>query len=240
MASELAAILGPHLRAQFPDTYVPTSRWYASGSGMCWRQRWYTARRIPRDEGTEPDARSVLTMATGSWLHERLQSAMLAAGGEAVEAEVSWRDELIGLGVRADLLVTAPALGLRPKQVPCIVEIKTVSDFGFRKARNDGPEDRHVMQAMHGAVMHGSAAGVLIVYLSRDKLELASWYMPLDDDWRQRIQHDRHRIGELDRLEKVPHRVIPGVGVVAEPAGRAAPWPCRYCAWRDRCEEDGE
>lgn len=241
MMATLDDVLTAELRAERAQKeWNGTSRWYASGSGMCWRQRWYQARDVERDPGSEPDARAILAMDVGTWLHERIQAALVRAGGDAVVAEVSWRDEQIGFGARADLIVNGPAFGLGEDQTPCTVEIKTLAGYGFRVAVKAGePEERHVAQGMHSAVAHGHR-GVLVVYLSRDTLATASWWIPVTDEWRQRIQHELHRIAELDKRDKPPHRVIPGIGVVGDPLDRAAPWHCRYCSWRERCTVDGE
>lgn len=211
------------------------SLYYASDAAACWRQRWYKAREVPPDPELSPDARGILAMDTGTYLHERLQGAISTLPG--VEVEVGWRLADPPLGGRADLVVRAPIPGeLRQEQLPAVGEIKTVSDYAFRLAVRSGPEPRHVLQAMHSACAL-ELPSVWIIYVSRDSLKVKTWWRRVDHG---AVRAERERIASQESFGVLPPREVPGTGIVDSSALPAAlPWQCRYCGWRRTCIKDG-
>ena len=231
---ELGALLGEvvadHLDAE-REPYAGVSRWHASDVKGCWRARWYKAQGIEPD--TLPSAPGTLILHTGNLIHGAVQGALAALGAEV---EVGWRDEEISLGGRADAVVREPIDGLVAEEaVPLCIEIKTMSDYGFRKAgRAGGPDDRHLAQMLLEG-HYTEAVWGWVVAVSRDSGKLLAWEFPVHEGTARR---EREGIIEHDTPVR-PARRIPEVGTVADPMAPDAPWQCRYCAFRTRCAKDG-
>jgi hypothetical protein len=222
-------------RAVERDGHVATSPFYASGALGCHRARWYQANGVRGDESCEPDMQAILAMDTGTYLHDRLQEALKATGAVS---EVTWR--LDHLGGRADLLWPGPSPVTRAHRA--VGEIKTLSNYGFRRACKVGPEDRHVLQAMLSCRVL-DALGALVIYISRDSFELASWWLDYNSFWRDETKWEIERIEALAGKEDRPLRLVwPDLHhpiTVRDPAAPNAPWQCRYCWWRETCTKDG-
>lgn len=224
------------LTAQLRDVraerqYTPTSRWFASGVLDCWRKRWYQAERIPPSE--QLTCQGMLALDVGSFLHATVQDALCRLHG--VTAEVPWRSDTYG--GRADLVVTEECPEW-PYPAPAVVEIKTVSGYGFKRCAKT-PEIRHIMQGLLCANAL-NAVGALLVYVDRDSLRIVEHWVPLDEGRAARCRDELEQCARLDAGGRLPHRVIPGVGEVQDPGSDSAPWQCRYCSWQGTCLTDGE
>lgn len=240
--SRLEQLLTDHLRSTRPERRPRVSRFYASDSMSCHRQRWYKAKEVPQD--FEPDGQGYAKMQLGNVVHDFYQGALVAVGAKA---EVGWRRE--PLGGRADLYLRTPVqldplglngdfVGPHEDECPCIGEIKTKPSYAFRKIRNSQtPEMPHVIQAACSA-LELEARSLWMIYVSRD-MECWDIVLQLTDELRAAAELEMRTVIALDNMEEVPDRYIPGTGNVDNPKSKDAPWQCRYCNFRNTCANDG-
>jgi hypothetical protein len=229
----------------------------ASGSGGCARQLAMAAAGVP--DCHFPDEVSGLAMHQGNSGHEIAQQG-LAHVLEDFEAEVPVTLTHLGFTVSgsADGAGTMGCKRHPSGQSRVVFEFKYKGAFGFKLGRENGPEQKEVVQAAIYALGLGIRR-VFIGYFARegsrmDRITLCEsmeWTFYLDDlfgDTGQTLEqlaydelHRMQAIWEQAKGNLIPARNIPGYGLVDAPvrygAKKGQPWNCRYCRVRDYCAE---
>mgnify|MGYP001498216333 FL=1 len=229
----------------------------ASGSGGCARQSALSAAGVP--DCHVPSGASGVAMHQGNSGHELMQEA-LAYVLDDFEAEVPVVLTHLGFTVSgsADGVATMGCRRHPSGQSRVVYEAKYKGGFGFKLARENGPERKEVVQAAIYALGLGIRR-VMIFYCARetsyrDKItagESMEWTFYLDDlfgDTGQTLEqlaydelHRMQAIWEQVQGNLIPARNVPGHGLVDVPpkygAKKGQPWNCRYCRVRDYCAE---
>lgn len=205
---------------------------YASEAMKCRRQIAY---RVAGVEGTDDvDSHTLVAWGVGNYLHEHIQAAYAAMYPD-FRAEVSWL--LPGLTGRADGLYTHPTDG------PTVLEVKSMDGEKFAQAVESGfPSAEHMLQGDLSALALGHEwLDVVYVAKSRPKKyrgpAIHCWHYKAD------LSHAREEarillgvVSSVADKHEVPAAVYEKQEIT-DPHKRV--WPCRYCAWRSRCIEDG-
>lgn len=245
------------------------ARLAASDAGGCARKVALGRLRVPKD--ITYDAAALMTFRAGDFYHQITQEAMVQALDMRCEVDFDLRPKLSLWGkadgvYEADITVGADIDNdVQTVLERRVVEIKSQSGYGFDLAtgakRSDdgpGPKSDHLVQAGFAAVSPQiQAAGVHIVYVSKDRGVVAEWIIGLDDPLphltpkdgepptiRSLVNAEAKRLAlilhYLDQ-DTMPARLVPGYGLVdhdpPDADSRDKPWNCRFCSWQPSCSK---
>lgn len=220
----------------------------------CSRQIGFDAIGAPQ---TEVPGTVLLAFGVGNAFHERIQAMLRERWGAETEVPVDLRPTV-------DCSGSADAVYLHPEWGKTVVEIKTISGYGFKIACGEkrderdapGPKVEHLTQA--GLYAHGlEADAVHIVYVDKDRQRFAEWVID-DFDGPLEFGYDKAApvidatlndliTSEIARMNGIagrisdgvlPARYIPGWGTVQDvpaPKSHDKPWNCRYCRYNALC-----
>jgi hypothetical protein len=207
----------------------------ASWAGDCARKIAYHLRGEPVTD--ELSAASQIAFAVGSAVHELVQDALLelhplgvaeAEGCLVVSDEVTAIapalaadfEETPVIGCHADFLYGQWSYG------PTVVEIKTMQTFPFERAKEEGPQEHHVLQAGLNGLAQG-AEQIELVYIDKAKGAIAV-YTP--KDWQKAASEEALRLAAIWES----HRI----GQLPAPIDEARRhWRCRYgCPFLATCK----
>jgi hypothetical protein len=135
-----------------------------------------------------------------------------------------------------------------------VLEIKTMRNYGFRKARNEGPKEEHLFQACAYALAKG-VTKIHLVYICTDATpsrwkdsaragDMVEWlydiYDPFDESGTPISTATTYFLEDHARMAKnyLTTGVIPE-GLRSHWAA-GIPWECDYCPYYDVCEQQGD
>ena len=135
-----------------------------------------------------------------------------------------------------------------------VLEIKTMRNYGFRKARNEGPKEEHLFQACAYALAKG-VTKIHLVYICTDATpsrwkdsaragDMVEWlydiYDSFDESGTPISTATTYFLEDHARMAKnyLTTGVIPE-GLRSHWAA-GIPWECDYCPYYDVCEQQGD
>lgn len=228
--------------AEAVDAYIesvtedrePDGKWHPSSMFGCARQAVYQMR------GTEPteetDKKSKRRFYIGHRLHEAVQRALESAVG-VVEYYPEFRihaGNIVGAGDALVKLTDGRWI---------IIEVKSIKKWGIKLGL---PKPHHVSQAKvyAWAVKHygffvgeddpyffepKDVAGILMVYVEKEELDIVEKFIPWSDEWNGEIAE---RLIELDMYREEPEALPPRLPYTKE--GKRH-WMCGYCPYATKC-----
>ena len=208
----------------------------------CDRKQVFDGMQLPRIEAGPDALNGFVAKEIGNTMHAHLQEAF-ARSYEDFECEIP---------VSIDKCLTSGHVdGVYENTV---LEIKTMRNYGFRKARNEGPKEEHLFQACAYAIALGLSK-IHLVYICTDATptrwkdtaragDMYEWiyniYDPIDESGTSisvatTYFLEAHARMALNYLQ---------TGVVPEGLktwwDAELPWECNYCPYYDICEQYGD
>jgi len=208
----------------------------ASFAGGCARRIGYQLRNEP---ATNPLTHvSILAFNIGSAVHLVVQAALqrLYPDGEA-EAEgglialgsaiCPWDPSDDGgeptIGCHADFFYGSDAL-------PTVVEIKSMQPYAFNKAKEEGVQEHHLLQAGLAGLALG-AEYLELVYVNKSQGQIAV-YRFHPSAWRAKATQEAIRLARVYELHTEGELAPP-----MDPERKV--WQCKFCPWLAVCMEAG-
>ena len=195
----------------YRDSFEERDRFYfyISDAGKCPRALYFQFKKVPRKQ---PNPRILRVFDEGDYIHMRLMSVLFSLGvAKAVEVSIPPRELIHG---RADAIVVFD-------NTPYVLEIKSTSDFNFRKLKK--PQPYHLKQLQLYMHYFKIAKGILL-YENKDNQRLKEFLIEYDPNIVEKLLKDF----ELLR-EQIKKDVIPAIPESIES------WRCRYCDYRREC-----
>jgi len=228
----------------------PASKPTADGSFLrvsnvttCARKQVFDGMGVPRIE-TGPNAvNGFVAREIGNTMHEHVQAAFKERVPDfECEVEVSI----------PKCLTSGHADGVYNDTV---LEIKTMRNYGFRKARNEGPKEEHLFQACAYALGLGIKK-IHLVYICTDATpgrwkdsaragDMVEWLYEIhesfDESGTSISTATTYFLEDHARMAKAYLQT----GVVPEGSRSyweefEVPWECNYCPYYDICEQHGD
>lgn len=208
----------------------------------CERKQVFDGMGVPRIDAGPNAVNGFVAREIGNTMHEHLQSAFKEMVPD-FECEVP-----VSI---SECMTSGHADGVYSHTV---LEIKTMRNYGFRKARNEGPKEEHLFQACAYALALG-ATKIHLVYMCSDATpgrwkdsaragDMVEWLYDIHDSFDESgtsilvattyflEQHARMATNYLT------------TGVIPEGLksswGEDVPWECNYCSHYDICEQHGD
>ncbi len=225
-----------------------------SSIGNCIRQQIYDGLRAPVEAGN-PDtaANGLVAREIGNTLHSQVQCAMETDPVfEKFRSEVRVSFPEVMRSGHADgvYLWFHNKFGKFQGRI-CVVEIKTMRNFAFRKARKEGPREQHLLQAATYALGLNVHA-VHMVYICTDATpgkwkdqakagDTIEWVYELDDRVEESgatLRTITEYVLEMEMRETITALqtgVVP-LGLKGSGGSGDTPWECGYCSYRKLCE----
>lgn len=222
------------------DEREPDGKYHPSSMFGCLRQAIYGVRGV---EKTEPlDDASKRRFYIGHRLHEAVQRALEVADG----VEKFFPEFRINMGHTVgagDALVYADGKWF-------VVEVKSIKRAGMLRGL---PKEHHVNQAKvyawavknYGFFVDDSSiidgvryyepvdvAGILMVYVEKEELQIVEQWIPWDDAWNGEIAE---RLVELDMYRDDPDSLPPRLPYSGK--GKKH-WMCGYCPYLTKCYKE--
>lgn len=192
----------------------------ASGRGGCLRQQLFGYLGTRGDKSYTSD--QAATFIHGSWTHLKWQAMGLDAGWLA-QVEVPCRID--------DYQVTGTIDGiLNPTVARAGWELKSINSRGFRRACEDGPEVKHLLQ-IHSYMLATGINTWSLIYECKDDQSWREWVVHWDDEFGQEL------IGELETLKH--HREERELPKILDDCLHHEGTRYRQCPFKDICLETG-
>ncbi len=237
----------------------PASKPTADGSFLrisnvttCARKQIFDGMGLPRIEAGPNAVNGFVAKEIGNIMHEHIQSAFKErVPNFECEVEVSI-PECLTSG-HADGVYYASHSNPSSRD-GTVLEIKTMRNYGFRKARNEGPKEEHLFQACAYALALG-VTKIHLVYMCSDATpgrwkdsaragDMVEWlydiYDPFDESGTPISTATTYFLEDHARMAKS----YLNTGVIPEGLrsywGTEIPWECNYCPYYDVCEQHGD
>ena len=212
----------------------PASKPTADGSFLrisnvttCARKQIFDGMGLPRVEAGPNAVNGFVAKEIGNTMHEHIQAAFKErVPNFECEVEVSI----------PDCLTSGHADGVYDDTV---LEIKTMRNYGFRKARNEGPKEEHLFQACAYAIAtpgrwkDSARAGDMVEWLY-------DIYDPFDESGTPISTATTYFLEDHARMAKS----YLNTGFIPEGLrsywGTEIPWECNYCPYYDVCEQHSD
>lgn len=209
---------------------------------MCDRKQIFDGMHIPRIEAGENAINGFVAREVGNTMHEHIQAAFKEmVPGFKCEVPVSM----------PDVMTSGHADGVYDGAV---LEIKTMRNYGFRKARNEGPKEEHLFQACAYALGLG-LTDIHLVYVCTDATpsrwkdsaragDMVEWHYsihdPIDESGTSILVATTYFLEQHAQMAKN----YLTTGVIPEGLkswwNTEVPWECNYCPHYDICEQHGD
>ncbi len=214
----------------------------------CDRKQVFDGMGVPRIEAGPNAVNGVVAKQIGNAMHEHVQAAFKEQIPDSeCEVEVSM----------SKCLTSGHADGVyyaSPHDFGTVLEIKTMRNYGFRKARNEGPKEEHLFQACAYAMGLGLNK-IHLVYICTDATpsrwkdsaragDMVEWLYDIHESFDESGTSisvattyflEAHARMALNYLE---------TGVIPEGlrswGDAEIPWECNYCPYYDICEQHGD
>ncbi len=218
----------------------------------CERKQVFDGMGVPRIDAGPNAVNGFVAREIGNTMHEHIQVAFKErVPNFECEVEVSIPDCLTS--GHADGVYYASHSNPSRRE-GTVLEIKTMRNYGFRKARNEGPKEEHLFQACAYALALG-VTKIHLVYMCSDATrgrwkdsaragDMVEWLYDIHDSFDESgtsilvattyflEQHARMATNYLT------------TGVIPEGLksswGEDVPWECDYCPHYDICEQHGD
>lgn len=222
----------------------------ASGVSSCIRKQIYDGLELPFSTfNFENAANGLIAREIGNTLHEQIQSALEA-------------NAVVFKGFEAEVPVSLPefmrsghadGVYVNDSDDKIVVEIKTMRNYGFRKARREGPKEEHLLQAAAYAMGLGHNF-IHMVYVCTDATpgkwkdsaragDMVEWLIDIDDVIDQtgatlRVIANYVMSDECAQAGMaLSDDVIPdGLKALWNTGDEDTPWECKYCGHYSLCE----
>lgn len=224
---ELEKLSGWSFQRQFMETREPKEgqALYVSAAGKCPRQNAYAFHKI-ETEGRELDPRSLITFYQGDVVENTVVALARLAGCNITATgfnQVHIVMEINGIEVRGypdGLLLVNNKLH--------VVEVKSMSDFAFKRFEKDGEIDDMYLQQMHAEMLGTGLDRVVYVGLNKNTGVLHEKVIQRDEARIQRVLDDISLVAE-----STPE-ALPARPEWCKPDAKGfLPWMCMYCnAWK--------
>ena len=218
----------------------------------CARKQVFDGMGVPRIEAGPNAVNGFVAKEIGNTMHQHVQAAFeeYVPNFES-EVEVSIPDCLTS--GHADGVYNA-SHDNPSRREETVLEIKTMRNYGFRKARSEGPKEEHLFQA--GAYALGlGVTKIHLVYICTDATpgrwkdtaragDMVEWlydiHEPFDESGTSINVATTYFLEDHARMAKsyLASGVIPeGLRSYWE---TEIPWECNYCPYYDICEQHGD
>ena len=218
----------------------------------CDRKQIFDGFKLPRIEAGPNALNGFVAKEIGNTMHEHIQNVFKErVPNFECEVEVSIPDCLTS--GHADGIYYASHSNPSRRE-GTVLEIKTMRNYGFRKARNEGPKEEHLFQACAYALGLG-ASKIHLVYMCSDATpsrwkdsaragDMVEWLYDIHDP----IYESGTSIVTAttffleQHAQMVKHSLQTGI----VPEGLKSywateiPWECNYCPYYDICEQQGD
>tara|TARA_E500000081_G_C6093536_1_gene333953 strand:- start:1 stop:801 length:801 start_codon:yes stop_codon:yes gene_type:complete len=207
----------------------------------CDRKQVFDGMGVPRIEAGENAVNGFVAREVGNTMHDHIQQAFKE---KAVDFECE-----VPVSI-SDCMTSGHADGVYGGRV---LEIKTMRNYGFRKARNEGPKEEHLFQACAYALGLGLTK-IHLVYVCTDATpsrwkdsaragDIVEWvydiYEPFDESGTSISVATTYFLEDHARMAKT----YLNTGVIPEGLRSywetEVPWECNYCSHYDICEQYG-
>ena len=218
----------------------------------CDRKQVFDGMGVPRIEAGPNAVNGFVAKEIGNTMHGHVQAAFNEkVSNFECEVEVSIPNCLTS--GHADGVYQA-SHDMPSRKEGTVLEIKTMRNYGFRKARNEGPKEEHLFQACAYAIATGSTK-IHLVYICTDATpsrwkdsaragDMVEWLYDIHDPFDESGTSisvattyflEAHARMALNYLE---------TGVIPEGLrswwAAEIPWECNYCPYYDICEQHGD
>ena len=186
-------------------------KFWISEAGKCARSIYFYFKKFPKKE---KDARILRIMDHGDYTHMRIMSVLFALGlVKATEIEIPAQEIVSG---RADAIVNIDGK-------PNVVEIKSISSYGFQKL--DNPRREHLCQVQLYMHYFKIPTGILI-YENKDNQDLKEFKVDYDEKIAKNLLEEFEILKHM-----IENNILPPV-----PSG-LEDWECNYCDYAEECKK---
>jgi len=205
-----------------------------SSLGHCGRQLAY---RYHGQPGLSLDARSIITLDTGTVLHHDIRRKIRAALKGSCYRLWGFPKEIVAEVHVGPYTIPGHADGIlkhighctKPGHKDKLLEVKTMSEFSYRRFVN-GEIEQSYLDQVYGYLDGLGLTEVLFLGLNKNTGEIHEEIRTLDKD-RLKARLELHRqIFESHNPEEIPTEHTPN-------SKGALPWQCNYCPFVLRCYE---
>jgi len=186
-------------------------KFWISESGKCARQIYFSFKKFPKKA---KDARVLRIMDHGDYTHMRIMSVLFALGlVKATEIEIPSQEIVSG---RADAIVNIEGK-------PVVVEIKSISSYGFQKLEK--PRREHLCQVQLYLHYFKIPSGILI-YENKDNQDLKEFRVEYDEKISKSLIEEFEIIKHM-----IENNIVPPIPMGLED------WECQYCDYAEECKK---
>ena len=215
----------------------------------CDRKQVFDGMVVPRIEAGPNAVNGFVAKEIGNTMHGHVQAAFNEkVSNFECEVEVSIPNCLTS--GHADGVYQA-SHDMPSRREGTVLEIKTMRNYGFRKARNEGPKEEHLFQACAYAIATGSTK-IHLVYICTDATpsrwkdsaragDMVEWLYDIHDPFDE--SGTSISVATTYFLEAHARMALNYLETGVIPEGLRAwwdaeiPWECNYCPYYDICEQ---
>ena len=218
----------------------------------CDRKQVFDGMGVPRIEAGPNAVNGFVAKEIGNTMHGHVQAAFNEkVSNFECEVEVSIPNCLTS--GHADGVYQA-SHDMPSRREGTVLEIKTMRNYGFRKARNEGPKEEHLFQACAYAIATGSTK-IHLVYICTDATpsrwkdsaragDMVEWLYDIHDPFDE--SGTSISVATTYFLEAHARMALNYLETGGIPEGLRSwwdaeiPWECNYCPYYDICEQHGD
>lgn len=217
-------------------------KFYPSSIGKCLRSIVY---QMQGYDAKQMESRFLLIMDNGSSFHERCEK-LFESTGLLIAPEVSFRIPELNLSGRSDVLIDnflphTPSTNTiklyKPSETEgeqeliyegpdndvIIVELKSISESGFKYLDRQGAKEAHIMQLMLYMHIMGVKQGMLL-YENKNTQEMKEFFIGYDEDMSKKIIEKIHSANRHVAENTLPEKEF-----------ERSDFECMYCDFKDMC-----
>jgi hypothetical protein len=197
---------------------------------------------VPRIDAGENAVNGYVAREIGNTMHGHIQEAFLTNPDFQCEVPVSI----------SNCMTSGHVDGVYEGKV---LEIKTMRNYGFRKARNEGPKEEHLFQACAYAIAL-ELTEIHLVYVCTDATpsrwkdgaragDMVEWVYDIHESFNETetsitvaTTYFLEQHAQMAKNYLASGRIPEGLRVYWG-AVKEIPWECNYCPYYDICEQHG-